>query len=125
MHADFIKEDMKMKKTGNSDPETCFNNLLSMTESECPLDRMRGMSTGLVDAPVDIETIEDDIAETIGTYEQRIKINNIDFEMDDEGNAEFSIDIEESDYVEDDSMDTEEAQEMALEDSADIPTTQS
>jgi predicted component of type VI protein secretion system len=83
------------------------------------------MSTGLVDAPVDIETIEDDIAETIGVYEPRIKINNIDFEMDEEGNAELSIDIEESDYVEDDDIGTEEAQEMALEDSADIPTTQS
>ena len=125
MHADFIKEDMKMKKTGNSDPETCFNNLLSMTESECPLDRMRGMAADHIDASVDIETIEDDIAETIGTYEPRIKINNIEFEMDEEGNAELSIDIEKSNYVEDDDVDTEEAQEMDLEDSADIPTTQS
>jgi len=114
-----------MKKTGNSDPETCFNNLLSMTESECPLDRMRGMAADHIDASVDIETIEDDIAETIGVYEPRIKINNIEFEMDEEGNAELSIDIEKSNYVEDDDVDTEEAQEMDLEDSADIPTTQS
>ena len=125
MHADFTKEDMKMKKTGNGDPETCFNNLLSMTESECPLDRMRGMAADHIDASVDIETIEDDIAETIGVYEPRIKINNIEFEMDEEGNAELSIDIEKSNYVEDDDVDTEEAQEMDLEDSADIPTTQS
>lgn len=101
-----------MLKSGNSNPSVCVDNLLKMREMECPMDRMRGLRSDLIDTAADIEDVESDILDTIGTYEKRISVDDISADISAEGDAEIELSLSE-DYSDDDE-DNERREESVL-----------
>lgn len=104
-----------MLKKGNADTNVTVNNLLAMKESECILDRMRGMRTDMLDHAADIEDIESDILDTIEAYEPRAKVISIGAEIGTDGDMEISLEIE-NNYDDEDESTNDEIEEEALDD---------
>lgn len=103
-----------MLKKGNGDPDVCVDNLLAMREGECPLDRMRGLRTDMIDRAVDIEDIESDILDTLEAYEPRAEIGNVEASIGASGDLEIEIAVTPK-YENEDDMTDEEKEEEALE----------
>ena len=106
-----------MLKSGNSNPDVCINNLLTMREMEVPMDRMRGMRSDMIDHAVDIEDIESDMLETISVYEPRSNVDNIEVSGGYDGDIEISLEIS-SNYDGDDDQTNEEREQSILENGA-------
>jgi len=71
-----------LKENGNGRPEQCVANLLLTTRGEVPYERLKGLSSQMIDKPITAVMAESsaDIEWVLSTYEPRININNVNFE---------------------------------------------
>lgn len=82
-----------MLSKNNSNPEICVNNLIKISRGEVPYDRVKGISTALLDVPVTqaIDEIVEDAEWLIDTYEPRAELDRIEVTPTDAENGYFAI----------------------------------
>lgn len=85
-----------MLKIGNAEPQTCVNNLLKTWKKEAFYGRKKGIPTSLQDMPFsDAETqLSSDAEDMINEFEERVEVNEIIVQNDNDGGIELTADIE-------------------------------
>lgn len=98
-----------MLAKGNADPEVCVNNLISTWKKEAFYGRLKGVSTTYQDKPFSTasEQIESDVEELIDTYEERVEVNEVLVDMDEESGILITADVE----ITNESLDEDEEEE--------------
>ena len=68
-----------MKASGNGAPEQCALNLMRISRGEVPYERLKGVNSALIDAPIGTADNEAsaDVEWLLGAFEPRINIDNI------------------------------------------------
>ena len=82
-----------MLSKNNSSPAVCVNNLIQIARGEVPYDRVKGISSEYLDAPISqaVDEIVEDAEWMLDTYEPRAEIQNIEVVPDDVPNGRFAI----------------------------------
>lgn len=85
-----------MKPTGNGRPEQCVDNLLRISRGEVPYERLKGLSTSIVDSPSSRATMdaEADAEWVLETYEPRVEVNSIILSPGNAEDGHFSVDAD-------------------------------
>lgn len=81
-----------MLSTGNSDPETCVNNLLMLTEGEVHIDQCRGLRDDLVDRPASTVAayLQAHAYWLVRNYEPRVDFSGTSLSLSNRADAGFS-----------------------------------
>ena len=98
-----------MLSSGNSEPQTCVNNLLKTWKKEAFYGRRKGIPTNLQDMPFSSaeEQLTSDAEDMINEFEERVEINEIYTESDDDGGINLIADID----IDNESLDEDEEDE--------------
>lgn len=82
-----------MKSSGNSNPETCVQNLCSLVRGEVYGDRVRGVDGSLIDRNNVSEELVEDIKWLVKTYEPRVDAEDVVVSPSDADNGDFIVEI--------------------------------
>ena len=82
-----------MKSSGNGEPQTCVQKLLSMVRGENPMERLKGLDTKFIDLKEDeaIVGTKEDARWLIKTYEPRVNIEDFEVDFIKNSNGEYGI----------------------------------
>lgn len=88
-----------MLKSGNGQPKKCIENLLSIVRGEIPFDRVRGLDARLIDSPSETAKaeFEQDARWNVKTYEPRINVDTVKFDVKKAKSGDFTVDVDISD----------------------------
>ena len=83
-----------MLASGNGSAETCIKNLLSITKTENPFARDKGVGTDHIDRTVGAEEIlSDNIEELIDEYEPRLAGDTISIDYKENGDFDVMVEV--------------------------------
>ena len=82
-----------MLSKNNSSPAVCVNNLIQIARGEVPYDRVKGVSSAYLEAPITqaVDDIVEDAEWMLNTYEPRADVDSIEVAPTDAQSGHFTI----------------------------------